>query len=101
MRECTGSRFQVPGGATVKIGVLIGFAAPFESAWIYLRLQALYRLVGCVCKYIRNPTSLVFSVGSWLRSCRAGVDCRPGTRSCGDTPPSCAASSLISRRRRD
>src|SRR5207253_4993272 len=36
-----GSRFQVPVGATVRIGVLIGFAAPFRSAWLYLQLQAL------------------------------------------------------------
>src|SRR3954447_3267404 len=61
-----------------------------------------YSTAGCCkCKYLRDPTSLVFSVGSWLRSCGAGTDRRPGTRSCGHTPPSCAASRLIWRRRRD
>jgi len=55
----------------------------------------------CACKYLRNPTLPVFSVGSCLKSCRAGADCRPGTRSYGHTRRSCAASRSISRRRRD
>src|SRR5439155_4710860 len=71
-----------------------------ESGWIYLHLQTLYRIGCCVCKYHRNPTSPVFSADSWLRSCRARADWRPGTRSCGHMAPSCAASRLFLRRRR-
>src|SRR5207247_6647152 len=41
----TGSRFQVPAGATVKIGVLIGLLLLSPRIQILLRLQALYRSV--------------------------------------------------------
>src|SRR5712691_3218080 len=75
--------------------------APLVLPWIYLQLQGPYRIGGCICKYLRHPISPGFSLGSWQRSCRAGSDWTRGIRSCGHTPPSCATSRSISRRRRD
>src|SRR5438046_1059609 len=77
------------------------FAAPFAAHSDIVAIASTLPIGCCVCKYVRNPMCPVFSSSSWPTRCRARADSRPGPRSCGHTPPSCADSRLTSRRQPD
>src|SRR6266849_282290 len=49
----------------------------------------------CICKYFRNRTPPLISIGSWRKRCQGDAGCGRGTPCSGPTPRFCASSRPI------